>query len=290
MKKILSFLFLLVVAVSLVACRDKDGDDTPAARTYVVDGQFTAIAANDNHGAPQLTWVTVTIENDQIKSFYIDQLQTKDGAWNAKTKKELGYAYRMHGQWTLSEEEYIAYLQENNKKEWFEQAALIEAQLLVSTDVAVNAEGYIQGISGVSIADNDYIALAKKAVENAKAGIINTFVANVYNGSINLVLASGKVNAEGKIVEAKLDERQTKDGAWNAKTKQELGTDYGMSAAKIDKNGDGITLEWFEQANAITTAWLAGSNISDITSVSGVTITDNDYNTVLAKLAQGWTK
>ena len=70
----------------------------------------------------------------------------------------------------------------------------------------------------------------------------------------------------------------------------ELGYDYGMSGAAIDKNGDGITLEWFEQANAITTAWLAGTDTTTITNISGVTISDNDYNTVLTKLAQGWTK
>lgn len=283
MKKILSFLFLLVVAVSLVACRDKDGDETPAARTYVADGKYTAFAANSSNGAPQLTWVTVTIKDDKIESFYIDELQTKNGVWNEKTKKELKYDYGMSGAAIDKDGDGVT-------KEWFEQAAIIEAELLKSLDLATDENGYFTGISGVSISDHDYTKLAKAAVENAKNGVINAFVANVYSGAVNLVIATGKVNAEGKIVEVKLDERQTKDGAWNAKTKQELGYDYGMSGAAIDKNGDGITLEWFEQANAITTAWLAGTDTTTITNVSGVTISDNDYNTVLTKLAQGWTK
>ena len=90
MKKILSLFLALVAVLSLVSCKK----DEP--RTYVVDGEFTAYVAHDNEGALQLTWVTVTIENDEIKSFYIDQLQSKNGQWNEKTKKELGYKYGMH--------------------------------------------------------------------------------------------------------------------------------------------------------------------------------------------------
>lgn len=288
MKKILSFLFLLVVAFSLVACRDKGGDDnggsTPAVRTYVADGKYTAYSVGYNYGAPQLNWVTVTIKNDKIESFYIDQLQSGAEGWNEKTKKELKYDYGM-------KDAAIDKDGDGQTLEWFEQAALLEAKFLEDLAGVTVVEGYFTGISGVSIADNDYVMLANKAVANAKAGIVNQFVANMYNGAINLVSVSAKVNAEGKIVEAKLDELQTSNNEWKAQTKQELGTNYGMSGAAIDKNGDGITLEWFEQANAITTAWLAGTNIADITTISGVSITDNDYNTVLAKLlADGWTK
>ena len=288
MKKILSFLFLLVVAFSLVACRDKGGDDnggsTPAARTYVADGKYTAFAANDNDGAVQLTWVTVTIKDDKIESFYIDELQTKNGAWNAKTKKELKFDYNMAAYGSDKDGD-------GEVKEWFEQAAIIEAQFMTSLDLTTDADGYITGLSGATIKDHDYSKLAKQAVANAKAGIVTDFVANMYGDAVNLVMVSGKVNAEGKIVEVKLDELQTKEGAWNAKTKQELGYDYNMKAYGSDKDGDGVVLEWFEQANAITAAWLAGTDITDISVVSDVTMTDNGYTTVLAKLlAQGWTK
>ena len=285
MKKILSLFLALVAVLSLVSCKK----DEP--RTYVVDGEFTAYVAHDNDGPLQLTWVTVTIENDEIKSFYIDQLQSKNGQWNEKTKKELGYAYRMHGQWDLSEDEYKAYLKENDKLEWFEQAKLIEDHFLTTLEVTTNNEGYIQGITNVSIKDNQYIALAKKAVENAKAGIVNVFDANMYGTDLNLTSASAKVNAEGKITEVKIDELQSKEGKWLTQTKQQLGTNYGMSAAAIDKNGDGVTLEWYEQADAIAAAWLNGANVSNISTVSGVSISDNGYSKVLnALLEEGWTR
>ena len=285
MKKILSLFLALVAVLSLVSCKKEE------PRTYVVDGEFTAYVAHDNDGPLQLTWVTVTIENDEIKSFYIDQLQSKNGQWNEKTKKELGYAYRMHGQWDLSEDEYKAYLKENDKLEWFEQAKLIEEHFLTTLEVTTNNEGYIQGITNVSIKDNQYIALAKKAVENAKAGIVNVFDANMYGTDLNLTSASAKVNAEGKIVEVKIDELQSKEGKWLEQTKQQLGTNYGMSAAAIDKNGDGVTLEWYEQADAIAAAWLNGANVSNIATVSGVSISDNGYTKVLnALLEEGWTR
>ena len=300
MKKILSVFLVLLAVLTLSSCK---GDDEPAARTYVADGKYTAFEAQMYDGAPQLTWVTVTIKNDKIESFYIDQLQTKDGAWKEQTKKELGYAYRMHGQWSLSEEDYKAYLAENNLKEWFEQANLIEAHFLNTLEVTVDSANKIQGITGVTIADNAYIALAKKAVENAKAGIVNVFVANTYSGAVNLTSAAAKVNAEGKITEVKIDELQTSEGAWKAQTKQQLGYGYRMHATGA--NGHFVSseadykaylvaegkLEWFQQVDAVASAWLNGSNISNISSVTGVTISDSDYTTVLTKLIQeGWTR
>lgn len=316
MKKILSLFLALVAVLSLVSCKK----DEP--RTYVVDGEFTAYVAHDNDGALQLTWVTVTIENDEIKSFYIDQLQSKDGQWNEKTKKELGYKYGMH-QYTAQIfadlkddanaavlEEYKAWLKANEKLEWHEQATLIEERFLTTLDVNTNNEGYIQGITNVTIKDNQYIALAKKAVENAKAGIVNVFDANVYDGKLNLTSASAKVNAEGKLSEVKIDELQTTEGKWNAQTKQQLGYKYGMhqytaqifANLKDDANAavveeyktwlkDNGQLEWFEQVDALAAAWLGGANVSNIASVTGVTIKDSGYSKVLnALLSEGWSR
>ena len=145
MKKILSLFLALVAVLSLVSCKEEE------PRTYVVDGEFTAYVAHDNDGPLQLTWVTVTIENDEIKSFYIDQLQSKNGQWNEKTKKELGYAYRMHQQWDLSEDEYKAYLKENSKLEWFEQVDALAAAWLGGANVS-----NISSVTGVTISDSGY--------------------------------------------------------------------------------------------------------------------------------------
>ncbi len=287
MKKILSLFLALVAVLSLVSCKK----DEP--RTYVVDGEFTAYVAHEYNGAIQLTWVTVTIENDEVKSYFIDQLQSKDGQWNQQTKKELGYAYRMHGQFGLSEDDYKAYLKQEGKLEWFEQAKLIEDHFLTTLEVTTNEAGTIQGIAGVTIADNEYISLAKKAVENAKAGIVNVFDPNMYGTDLNLTSATAKVNAEGKIVEVKIDELQSKEGKWLGQTKQQLGYKYGMhqytagiyANLKDDANAEALAqytawvaengqLEWFQQVDALAAAWLGGANVSDISTVSGVTIKD----------------
>ena len=305
MKKILSFLFLLVVAFSLVACRDKGGDDnggsTPAVRTYVADGKYTAFTHSLNYGKPQLTWVTVTIENDQIKSFYIDQLQSGAEGWNEKTKKELGYLYAMFpalGNPAEDLEGYKAALEAEGKLEWFQQAELIEKHFLTTLDVATDESGHIQGITGVTIADNDYIALAKKAVENAKAGIVTTFEA----GKNQVAFATAKVDKDGKLSNVVLDVRQITNGAWREQTKQELGYLYAMFPAlgnpAEDLEGykaalkEAGKLEWFEQAALIVEGWLNGTITGeDITVVTGVTIKNSSYTNVLnALVADGWKK
>ena len=310
MKRILSVFLVLIAVLTLVACGEKE-----EPRTYMADGQYTAFVAHDNYGKPQLTWVTVTIENDEIKSFYIDQLQSNSASeWKSQTKKELKFGYRMHGQYDLSEDDYVAYLRAEGKLEWHEQADLIEKHFLTTLDVTTDSEGKIQGITNVSIADNQYIALAKQAVENAKAGIVNTFKAGIYDGSAIVTSAQAKVNAEGKIVEVKVDELQSTvtEGAfkWNAQTKQQLGYKYGMhqytagiyANLKDDANAEALAqytawvaengkLEWFQQVDALAAAWLGGANVSDISTVSGVTIADTGYSEVLAKLlSEGWSR
>ena len=50
-------------------------------------------------------------------------------------------------------------------------------------------------------------------------------------------------------------------------------------------------LEWFEQVDALAAAWLGGANVSNISSVTGVTISDSGYSKVLAALlSEGWTR
>ncbi len=83
------------------------------------------------------------------------------------------------------------------------------------------------------------------------------------SGEFNTTAVAVLLDADGKIVAVDLDTAQLKT-AWTAegkivatedfRTKYEKGTDYGMSAAKIDKNGDGKALEWNEQADAFMAA------------------------------------
>ena len=74
---------------------------------------------------------------------------------------------------------------------------------------------------------------------------------------------------------------------WNAKTKKELGDDYGMVA-----NGGAIA-EWYEQAALIETYWLVNGydsvtvdQDSVIDNVAGVTIKDGGYTELAAEAVQ----
>lgn len=270
-------------------------------RTYPCDGEFTAFEASLNYGAPMYTMVTVKIENDEVVSFNIDALQSKKNEagtnydWNAQTKKELGYLYGMHNvpnadagyeRQDLSTEEglaaYQAYLAEVGKKEWFEQAALLEAAFLESTDLEVDEAGTITSVAGVTIQDGGYSKLAKAALANAKAGKTVKLAATSNYGSPNIVWVEATVDAEGAFTALELNTLQGKvvknaedvvtGYAWNEKNKQELGYLYGMhnvNNADAGYEGQDLSteaglaayqaylteqgkLEWFEQANMIT--------------------------------------
>ena len=92
------------------------------------------------------------------------------------------------------------------------------------------------------------------------------------SGQVNSTAAAVLLDAEGKIVAVDLDTAQI-GAAWTAegkalatedvRTKYEKGTDYGMSAAKVDKNQDGVTLEWNEQADAFMKA-VVGKTVAEV--------------------------
>lgn len=311
MKKIMRLFVVALAVVVLAAC---------GKRTYAADGTYTAWKVTENK--VEITMVSVTIEKDEIKSFYIDVIQndaTKDAetgyvtgySFKEKSKKELGYEYKMHynsykatvdaGTDTL--EGYKAWLTANNKKEWFEQAALIEAALLNGVDSVQVTDGKISNVAGVTIKDGGYLALAAEAVELAKAGTVQTVTVS---GS-DVVWATGKVNKKGELSDVVLNTLQGKTTkqtaetaasfAWNAKNKQELGYEYHMhyrsyTATLEDKNTAteagyqawlkaNNKLEWFEQAALVVEAYMANNSVEGAT---GVTIKTASYVEVLAAL------
>ena len=77
------------------------------------------------------------------------------------------------------------------------------------------------------------------------------------NAQVDATVAAVVLDAEGKIVSCRIDVAQNKmkvvggavDTAATFKTKMELGTAYGM-AGKVDKDGNGVMLEWDAQAKA----------------------------------------
>lgn len=314
MKRFSLLLLLVVATFGLASCKK----DEP--KEFAVDGQFTAYAAETNSGkSPQVTFVTVTIKDGKISGYNIDVRQGKktttvtgEGddavttytyAWNEKTKKQLGDEYGM--------------ATKEGQLEWFEQAAKIEAYLLkngvdsldnIATGTAFDPS--VDGMSGVTI-KNAYTAIAKEAVELAKQG---KFQAILCSGT-DLYSASMKVDSKGKVSELVIDTLQmaktsTSTGtfAWNAKTKQQLGAEYGMKGTGPGyKLVDGVwtvdgksLTEWNDQVNLIAKYVMEKGWSSNIKSVNGqglsvngtslvdgyaaVTIKTNSYYTVLADL------
>jgi hypothetical protein len=258
MRKTATIFLFLLATVFLASC------ETEEVRTYASDGIFLAYETSVSRNAPQVTTVYVEIENDAIKGYYIDSrqgLRTGDGTtespyvwtWNEETKKELGADYNM-------------IVNSDIDKEWFEQAAAIEAFWLENGIDAMtkDADGYIDNVTGASIRDA-YSAIAKQALANAVKG---EFVSIYASGTDLYTATMTRCSCTVQGIETlKLDVLQstrsqaTGTFTWNAKTKQELGNDYGMkdvgnslsfANGAWSADGNKSSLEWFEQVNLIT--------------------------------------
>src|SRR5690554_3149239 len=275
MKRIMSVFVIALLSVALLACGKKE---------FAHDGTFIAFEESvHSNNAGMVTWVEVVVKDGKIESFNIDALQGKivDGkhVWNEKSKKELGYDYRMHGP-GMNDADYKAMLEAEGLLEWFEQANLIEAEFLA------NGVGSIDGLTDVTIKDGGYSSLAAKAVENAKAGIYTAFEESVHsNNAAMLTWVEITVDNKGKIKEYNIDALQGKideDGknVWNEKSKKELGYGYRMHGPGMNDDdykalleSEGL-LEWFEQANLIEAHFLENGVTDSLDGITGVTIKD----------------
>lgn len=324
-KKILLVFVVALSAVLFVAC-DDEKDPVVEERTYVADGEFTAFRweIHSNNG-PQVSSVTVTIEDDEVVGYYIDVIQNTKTvvpateteaekvtyAFNDKTKKELGYDYRMHnGAKDLSEADYKKKLEDEGLLEWFEQAKLIEDFFLAEgpDKLTVDEGNYITNVEGgVTIKDGGYSTLAKEALELAKEGKAQAWLPS----GNSVVFATAKVDNKGNFTELKLDTIQGSviDGkyVWNAKTKLQLGDEYNMEDNGPEykfENGDWKVVEggkskaeWYKQSKLITD-FVQENGIEGLKSikdrgiskdgttlaVTGVTVKTNDYIKVLNEL------
>lgn len=297
MKKVLALALTLVFAVVMLGC-DKTTSATtvttpaPVAVEFNVDGEFTAYAVSVSSNAPVVTSVTVTIEDGEIAGYFIDcrqgkrtattvgEVTTYSFAWNAQTKKELGFGYKMHYStyttWaaaqtpaqTPSDAGYATWMgtAASEKLEWFEQANLLEAYWLQNGlySAEVTSAGKFSNVAGVTVSNSSYTALAREAVGLARQG---KFQAIDCSGT-DLYIAWMIVNELGEVTELELDTLQattsTTEGtfAWKSFTKQEFGDNYGMdgTGAKYSLVGGVWTasateksaLEWNEQADLIT--------------------------------------
>jgi len=306
---------------------------TEAPREFVADGEFTAYEVGVHYNTPMVTTVTVTIENDEIVGFFIDCIQgtrTQNAEtlvysfnFNALSKKDLGFEYKMH--WsayaatdeTPTIEEYQAWLTANNKNEWHQQAALIEAYLLENgvDSVTVDASNFIDNVSGVTIKDGGYTALAAAAVQLAIEGKMQA----IYTSQDDLYIATMTVDADGNFSDLLIDVLQgtpdTTAGtfAWREQTKQELGFEYKMHWAAyiaVDETPtieeyqtwleENNKLEWFQQV-ALVTEWVEANGWNEnlaalndrgatldgttlLDDLAGVTVRSQSYYNLLADL------
>ncbi|MBN2540750.1 MAG: hypothetical protein JXB08_04420 [Bacilli bacterium] len=266
MKKLYIALLTLMSVLILSGCSQSE---------FRVDGKFTAYEVSIHSNAPQLTYVTVTVEDGEVTEYHIDVRQgyvlTTEGDtteysfhWNEMTKKELEFAYGMKdygtgydlidGAWVLNED--------SPEFEWHEQAYLIEQHLLeFGLETVETIEGRFSNIAGVTINESGLLLLVEEALALAKAGKFHALLCT----ADDLYIASMVVNDSGEISDLTLDVLQgDPEGdtfAWNEFTKQELADEYGMKgigAAYEFSNGSWVasdektSLEWYEQANLIT--------------------------------------
>ncbi|HOC98134.1 MAG TPA: hypothetical protein PKK80_03775, partial [Bacilli bacterium] len=176
----------------------KDGGYSKLAKAALANakaGKTVKLAATSNYGSPNIVWVEATVDADG--AFTALELNTLQGkvvknaedlvtgyAWNAKNKQELGYLYGMHNtnnadagyeRQDLSTEEglaaYKAYLAEQEKLEWFEQANMITAYALenglanLKMNEAKKLDGSVEALAGVSITVDHYLAVLEQAYE-----------------------------------------------------------------------------------------------------------------------------
>ncbi|MCK4551652.1 MAG: hypothetical protein KAU02_01955 [Tenericutes bacterium] len=264
MKKVFVLLIAVFVSIILVGCSNSE---------FIVDGDFTAYEVTVHSNAPQVTYVTVTIEDGQIVGYNIDVRQGSETevdsqytyAWNELTKKELADDYNMKlfgTKYELVEGTWVEQTDEKPDNEWYEQANLVEAYLLENgIDSIEIVDERFSNVAGVTIKDSSYTALAAEALNLAKAGKFQAILC-AYG---DFYIASMNYDKDGNISNLELDVLQADpDGetfVWNEKTKQELASDYGMEgigAAYEFVGGEWVasdektSLEWYEQANLIT--------------------------------------
>lgn len=254
MKKILGVFFITLLTVALFACGQEE-------RVYAYDGDFLAYEVSVSRNAPQVIYVTVSIEDDQIVDYTIDTRQgtrVGDGSetspyewsWNEKTKRELGDDYGMASNSSID-------------KEWYEQADAIEAFWLENgpESVTVDGDGHIDNITGATMSDS-YSSIAQMAVQHAIEGkfvSILTTSTDIY--SAEMTLSDG--NIDTLVLDVRQSTRNATEGtfAWNLESKQQLGDDYGMKGVgggytftngEWVSSGTQATREWYEQVNLIS--------------------------------------
>ena len=121
------------------------------------------------------------------------------------------------------------------------------------------------------------------SLESSKAG----------QAQVDATVAAVVTDAEGKIVACRIDVAQNKSKIENGaatvnatfKSKMELGNDYGM-AGKVDNDGNGVMLEWFEQVHAFE-AYVIGKTGAEVAAMETQFVNNHYITTDPELLAAG---
>lgn len=305
MKKFLSILLAALTLLTVIAMTGCGAAKTlkfgMGVYTYYAEGA-NADGETNGKGEAVTTVAAVLVDADgKIVKCVIDTADNKvewtsDGkavaAGEFKTKYELGANYGM-----------AAYGADVNGDgvvlEWFEQidafCKTVEGKTIDEVKAMV-VNGY-QGndevmAAGCTIGIADYVKALEKAVANVadsnatandtlKLGVVSSFKGSDATeeaqgaAEVDVTVVAAAV-ANGKVSAMATDAVQTKctfDAAGAATyaageitTKNELGTNYGMSAYGADLNGDGVVKEWNEQAAAFS-AECVGKTASEISAL-----------------------
>ncbi|HEY8445010.1 MAG TPA: hypothetical protein VIK94_02655 [Bacilli bacterium] len=260
MKKIFS-VFMLALLLFVVA-----GCGGNKERTYVADGTYMAwklttqevdITFPDSTkkkvNTPAYITVAVTIHNDEVVGYYIDERQAtatpefdENGnitnvtfAFNDRTKKELGYDYSM---------EWMA-----PQGEWFIQAGRLERAWLKNNKV--------EAVSSVTITDEDYIEVANAALQKAKDGKVGAITVGEHY-DYDVVWVEADIDANGKISNVVFDSQlfgrvsKQKEGIYNPASADYLKFDWDPET-KYESypamgHGDANAKRWQDQIDTFT--------------------------------------
>ena len=303
MKRILAIVLCLVMALSVVACGEKEAEYKLGMGVVVsMDSSATGNAQVD------ATVATVVLDAEgKIVMCRIDVAQNKMAVANGavetdktfKTKMELGKEYGMEGK--IDNDGNGVML------EWDAQTKAFEAYVVGKTVAEVEAiktqekGGHQIAVdqtlldAGCSMQITDFIAAVVKACKDTKGqtfkaveGTFTLGVAAKTTVDSATVAATAEANGlvamytdfaasavvDGKIVASINDAIQPKI-AINAAgeivektfkaTKRELGKEYGMEG-KIDNDGNGVKLEWDAQSDAFS-KFVVGKTAAEVSAL-----------------------
>lgn len=289
-KSIKLIISVTIAMVILVACGGSDkATNSVSAQVGVASIQNSKLSEDGQTVTFETVVAGVALVDNKIVFVNIDMSEQKAKAENAKivavaemSKKDKGLDYGLKG---ASEATGLG-------KEWFEQIAGIEENLIGKTVEEVKA--YFAGeeiLTSATIYVGDLEMTVVKAIENAitvdkvvKVGLGHNIAINLSNDDSKVAsvldYAMMAVDSDGNIVKVLLDSAEEtatlQASGWtldnvNA-SKGELKADYGMVVASP------IGKEWFEQNNALM-EYLTGKTAADVAALNDYPVDGDDLKT-----------